>query len=64
MSITKRYFEDFYDARVQVALVWNFILEGNASGVDFRPDTDEAKGTFSAIRETNDKFKALTKPEV
>lgn len=63
VEITKQYYEDFYDARVQLCMVWNFILKNNASGADFRPGEDACKGAFDAMRSVNDKFKALSNPE-
>jgi len=63
LSIAEQYYEDFYDARVQICLIWNFILKGSASGADFRPDEANTVGVFNKMRSVNDKFKALTKPE-
>lgn len=63
LTYPEQYYDDFFEERVQISMVWNFILEGNASGADFRPGEENTKGLFTKMRSINDQFKALTIPE-
>ncbi|MCQ2143526.1 MAG: hypothetical protein MJY56_05600 [Bacteroidales bacterium] len=63
LEYPNQYYEDFFSERVQICMIWNFILKNNASGADFRPGEAGTIGVFSKMREINDKFKALSNPE-
>lgn len=62
-QIADQLYDDFFNARVQISMIWNFTYDGSPSGADFRPGESGCTATFAKMRAINEQFKALTVPE-
>ena len=63
MSDVEEFYNNFFNERVQLSLVWNLAYTGSPSGADFKPGEANANALFETMRAVNDKFKALSDPE-